>query len=267
MKFKVTLSILVGSLLFTGCNQKGGAIDQKELGELLKKNPKLITDVITTNPSEFIEALNTAVKSAQGDQQKKAQLAEKKKLEESFKNPMKPQIRPDEVIRGTKGAPITLIEYSDFECPFCSKGYDTVMELLKIYKGQIQFVYKHLPLSFHQNAMPAAQYYEAIRLQSIEKAGLFHDGIFAEFSKVRSGEKFFKAIAKRLGVNMAKLEADVKSKIVQDRINEDLAEAKKFGFQGTPGFLINGIPVKGAYPASHFVGIVEELKKRGLLKL
>mgnify|MGYP000625015632 CR=1 FL=1 len=52
-----------------------------------------------------------------------------------------------------------------------------------------------------------------------------------------------------------------------ERINEDLAEAKKFGFQGTPGFLINGIPVKGAYPASHFEEIVKELVKRGKLKL
>lgn len=262
MKLSLVLTVVVSSILLVSCTA-----DKKSIGELLKKHPELMTDAIKENPTEFIEALNVAVKAAQGDQRKKAEMAEKKKLEESFNNPMKPNIRPDEVIRGTKGAPITLVEYSDFECPFCSKGYETVTQLLEKYKGKIQFVYKHLPLSFHQNAMPAAQYYEAIRLQSLDKAGLFHDKIFANFSKVRTGEKFFKSIAKEIGVNMSKLEADLDSEVVKKRIQEDLDEAKKFGFQGTPGFLINGIPVKGAFPADHFIGIVEELKKRGKLSL
>lgn len=262
MKLSFAPTVVLSLLLFVACN-----VSEKQIGEILKKNPNLITDVIKENPAEFIEALNSAVKAAQADQRKKAEVAEKKKLEESFNNPMKPQIRPDEIIRGTKGAPITLIEYSDFECPFCSKGYDTVTQLLEKYKGKIQFVYKHLPLSFHQHAMPAAQYYEAIRLQSSKKAIQFHDKIFANFSKVRTGEKFFKAIAKEIGANMKKLEADLDSGVVKKRIQEDLDEAKKFGFQGTPGFLINGVPVKGAFPAEHFVGIVEELKRRGRLSL
>lgn len=262
MKFSVIASLVASAVLIVGCTP-----NEKQLGEMLKKNPKLLTDVIKEHPAEFIEALNEAVKSAQGEQRKKAEMAEKQKLEESFNNPLKPQIRPDEVVRGTKGAPITLVEYSDFECPFCSKGYETVTQLLDKYKGKIQFVYKHLPLSFHANAMPAAQYYEAIRLQSIEKAGKFHDEIFKNFSKVRSGEKFFKSIAKGLKIDMKKLEADLDSDIVKKRIQADLDEAKEFGFQGTPGFLINGIPVKGAYPAEHFVSIVDELVKRGKLKL
>lgn len=262
MKLNLLLPMAIIGALFTGCT-----VSEKDLGEMLKKNPNLITDAIKEHPSEFIEALNVAVKSAQGDQRKKAEEAEKKQLEESFNNPMVPVIRPDEVIRGTKGAPITLVEYSDFECPFCSKGYETVTALLEKYKGKIQFIYKHLPLSFHQHAMPAAQYYEGIRLQSLDKAGEFHDEIFKNFSKVRTGEKFFKSIAKKLGVDMKKLEADLDSDIVKKRIDEDLAEAKKFGFQGTPGFLINGIPVKGAFPPEHFEGIVDELVKRGKLKL
>jgi protein-disulfide isomerase len=262
MKLSLLLSVVVGMGLMTSCK-----INKDELGEMLKKNPTLVTDVIKENPSEFIEALNNAVKSAQGDQRAKAEMAEKKKLEESFSNPMVPQIRPDDIIRGTKGAPITLVEYSDFECPFCKRGFETVTKLLEKYKGKIQFVYKHLPLSFHPNAMPAAQYYEAIRLQSHDKAIEFHDGIFADFSKIKSGEKFFKAIAKKLNVDMKKLEADIDSEVVKKRIQEDLDEAKKFGFQGTPGFLFNGVPVKGAYPPEHFDGIVEELKKRGKLTM
>lgn len=266
MKLNKTFLLLLASALFFSCQPKG-KVTVKEIGEMLKNNPSIVTDVIKEHPAKFIEALNSAVKLAQGDQKKKAEMAEKKQLEESFNNPLVPSIRKDELIRGTKGAPLTLVEYSDFECPFCKRGYETVISLLEKYKGKIQFVYKHLPLSFHQHAMPASRYYEAIRLQSEEKAIKFHDGIFKDFSKIKSGEKFFKSIAKRLSVNMKKLEADLNSDIVKKRIDEDLAEAKKFGFQGTPGFLLNGIPVKGAYPPSHFDGIVDELKKRGKINL
>jgi len=262
MKLKSLVSLMVVGVLFVACNA-----NEKQIGEMLKKNPGILTDAIKENPVEFIEALNEAVKIAQGSQKKRQEEEEKAKLEESFTNPLVPSIRPDEVIWGTKGAPLTLVEYSDFECPFCSRGYQTVQELLKKYEGKIQFVYKHLPLSFHENAMPAAKYFEALRLQSPELAKKFHDNLFENFSKIKTGDKFFKSVAKDLKADMKKLEKDLNSKEVMDRINEDLDEAKKFGFQGTPGFLFNGVPVKGAYPASHFDGIVEELTKRGKISL
>src|SRR5690606_12465907 len=116
-------------------------------------------------------------------------------------------------------------------------------------------------LSFHPQAMPASQYFEAIRLQDEEKAWKFHDAIYENQRKLQNGESFLKSLAKDLKVDMKKLEKDVKSEAVQKRINEDMEEAAKFGFQGTPGFLLNGIPVKGAYPTSHFDNLIEELKK------
>ena len=261
MKMKLIILTLI-ALIVSACN-----VSEKQLAETLKKNPKILTDAIKENPAEFIEALNEAVKSAQGDLRKKQEEAERKKLEESFDNPLQAQIRDDEYIRGPKDAPITLIEYSDFECPFCTKGFKTVQDLMDKYGNKIRFIYKHLPLSFHPNAMPAAQYFEAIRLQSEDKAGKFHDKIFADQGGLRKGEKFLKKLAKDVGADMNKLAKDVESKAVKERIAQDMAEAKKFGFQGTPGFLLNGIPVKGAYPTSHFVQIVEQLKEKGKLSL
>lgn len=250
--------LLVLSFAFTGCQ-----LNEKQLAQALKKNPALITDAIKANPSEFIEALNEAVKSAQAGQAKKRQEDEKKQLEDSFNNPLQAEIRTDEMFRGNKDAKITLVEYSDFECPYCKRGFQTVGELMKKYKGEIRFVYKHLPLSFHPNAMPASKYFEALRLQKEDLAWKFHDELYNNFDKIKLGEKFFKSVAKKLGANMKKLAKDKDSQKVKDRIEQDLAEAKKFGFNGTPGFLLNGIPVRGAYPASHFDGLIEELKKRG----
>lgn len=256
------LSSVMALFIFTSCN-----VNESQLKETLKKNPSILTEAIKANPSEFIEALNEAVKVARDDMAKKKEEEEKKQLEEYFDKPLQAEIREDEMIRGTKGAPITLIEYSDFECPYCSRGYKTVMEVLEKYEGKVQFVFKHLPLSFHPNAMPAAQYYEALRLQSEDKAAKFHDEIFENQSKLRQGESFLKALAKKVGGDMDKLAKDVKSDAVKKRIEQDLAEAKKFGFQGTPGFLLNGIPVKGAYPTAHFVDLIEKLKEKGKISL
>ncbi len=258
---KRTILLAVALVIATACTSKD------ELKKILKDNPEILTEAIEANPEKFIDALNNAVKAAQAGQGKKREDDEKKALEESFNNPLVAEIRSDESFRGNKDAPITLIEYSDFECPFCSRGYNTVMELMKKYEGKIRFAYKHLPLSFHPQAMPAAQYYEAIRLQDTEKAWKFHDAIYKDQRKLQNGEAFLKATAKDLKVDMAKLAKDVKSDVVQKRIDADMAEAAKFGFQGTPGILLNGVPVKGAYPASHFDSLIEELKKRGKITL
>ncbi|MBA2403794.1 MAG: thioredoxin domain-containing protein [Bdellovibrionales bacterium] len=258
---KSSLLLVLALVLATACTSK------EDLKKMMKENPEIITEAIEANPEKFIDALNNAVKAAQDGQGKKREVDEKKALEESFNNPLVAEIRSDESFRGNKDAPITLIEYSDFECPFCSRGFNTVMELMEKYKGKIRFAYKHLPLSFHPQAMPAAQYYEAIRLQSPEKAWAFHDAIYKNQRALQNGEKFLKEEAKKLKVDMARLAKDIKSDEVQARIDADMAEAAKFGFQGTPGFLLNGIPVKGAYPASHFDGLIQELKKRGKISL
>jgi len=240
---------------------------QEKLSKALKENPKILTEAIEKNPVEIITAFQTAVKDAQQNMAKSREDDEKKQLEESFNNPLQPEIRSDEAIRGPKEAPLTLVEYSDFECPFCTRGYTTVMEMMQKFPGKIRFVYKHLPLSFHEQAMIASQYYEAIRLQNTDKAFKFHDEIFKNQRKLKNGEAFLKEAAKMVGADMKKLAKDVTSKEVLDRIEADQQEAAKFGMQGTPGFIINGVPVRGAYPTSHFVNIVEELKKRGKLSL
>lgn len=259
---KISLLSFLALFIFTSC-----AVNESQLKEALKNNPDILTEAIKANPSEFIEALNEAVKVARDDMQKKKEEEEKKQLEEYFDEPLKAEIRDDELIRGTKGAPITLIEYSDFECPYCTRGYKTVMELLEKYEGKIQFVFKHLPLSFHPNAMPAAQYYEALKLQDEKKAIKFHDEIFENQSKLKQGEKFLKSLAKKVGADMKKLAKDVDSKAVKEKIAEDLKEAAKFGFQGTPGFLLNGIPVKGAYPTEHFVDLIQKLEEKGKISI
>lgn len=257
---KLNLVLLLAFLL-ASCTSKD------QLKKMLAEDPTILAEAIEKNPTAILEALNKAVRKSQEDEGKKRQDDEKKQLEDAYNNPLQPVLRADEAIRGTKGGPLVLVEYSDFQCPYCSRGFETVLKLLEKFKGKIQFVYKHLPLDFHPQAKIASQYYEALRIQSEDKAFAFHDKIYKDQGKLKNGEVFLKDLAKSVGGDMAKLAKDINSEAVLNRIKEDEDEARKFNFQGTPGFVFNGVPVRGAYPPEHFEQIAEELKKRGKVKL
>ena len=256
---------LLGVIALIGCSSESKL--KEDVARILEENPEILTRAIQKNPADFIEAFQKAMESARSELAKRRRKAEEENLAEYFDKPLVPNIRKDEAIRGTKGAPLLLVEYSDFECSFCARGFNTIMALMEKYEGKLQFVYKHLPLSFHPNAMVASQYYEAIRLQSEQKAFIFHDEIFKNQSKLKLGEKFLKQIAKKLGLNMKRLAKDVKSKVLKNRILQDQKEAAKFGMQGTPGFILNGVPIRGARPINYFVNIINKLKKKGKVKL
>ena len=257
----ITLTLLASlGMLMSSCANKSS------IEKTLTENPDIIVKVIEKNPTAILEALQKAASSMKEEMAKKRQQDEKKKMEESFNKPLVPNIAGLPV-RGTAGAPLVLVEYSDFQCPFCGRAFGTVTELLNKYKGKIQFIYKHLPLSFHPQARVASEYYEAIMLQNKEKAFAFHDEIYKDVRKLQGGKKFLDSLAKKVGADVAKVRKDITSAAVKKRVDDDLKEAAKFGFQGTPGFLLNGVPVKGAYPTEHFVGIVDELVKRGKVKL
>lgn len=265
MKYLSIFTMIMSLSFLSSCTSDEKMKEQ--MTKLLKDDPKILTEAIEKHPVEILEALQKAAKNAQEEMGKKREEDEKKKLEESFDKPLMANIRSDESIRGPKDAPITLVEYSDFECPFCSRGYETVQALMKKYDGKIRFIYKHLPLSFHDKAMISSQYYEAIRLQDEKKAFAFHDEIFKNQKKLQNGVAFLDATAKAVKADMAKLKKDLNSEAVTRRIQEDMKEAEGFGMQGTPGFLLNGVPVRGAYPTEYFVNLVEELQKRGKVKL
>jgi protein-disulfide isomerase len=237
------------------------APSKDEIKNVLKKNPDILLEVLKDNRKAVFEIINQAAQEEQARRQKEEEEREKKDFEEAFKNPKKPDISAKTRIRGNKDAKYTLVEYSDFQCPYCSRGYQTVEALRKKYGENLRFVYKNLPLSFHPHAMPAAQYYEAAALQSSEKAWQFHDKMFQNQDKL--GEAFYKQTAKELGLDVAKLEKDAKSQVVKEKIEADMKEAGEYGFQGTPGFLLNGIPVKGAYPVDFFDSIIARIESKG----
>jgi protein-disulfide isomerase len=249
-----TLAILASTALtMVACSPS-----EKQLQDVIEKNPMIVFGAIEKHPDQFMEVVQKAAQAAQKKNAENAEKKEKDRLEEEFKNPLKPEIAADRAHEGPDAAPITIVEYSDFQCPYCGRGFATLREVLKAYEGKVKFVFKNLPLPMHPMAMPAAKRFEAIALQDAGKAFKYHDEVFKNQDKLNAdGEKFLDSVAKKVGADMAKLKSDMNSDKVKARIDADMKEAEKFGISGTPGFIVNGVSIRGAYPADTFKTIID----------
>jgi len=167
-------------------------------------------------------------------------------------------IRPDDPMRGPKVAPVTLVVFSDFQCPFCSKLEPTLKELATAYGDKVRFVWKHQPLAFHENALPAAKAAEAARA-----AGKFwemHDRLFGDQASL--SDATYARYAKELGIDPARFQREVAAEATAKRIAEDRELAAASGVAGTPTLFINCRKSAGAQPLEALRPFVdEEIKK------
>jgi len=161
---------------------------------------------------------------------------------------------------GPKNAPVTVIEFADFQCPFCKRSEDAVKAIHEKYGDRIQLVFMDFPLSFHPHAMPAANAARCAEAQG--KFWQFHDALFADQSKLEPAD--LKATAKTLGLDTAKFNACFDKNQYGEAIQKDLEEGHKLNVSGTPTFFIDGREVVGAQPTENFVSIIDqELAKDG----
>ena len=156
--------------------------------------------------------------------------------------------------RGPKTAKITIVQFSDFQCPYCSRVEPTISELEKDYGKDVRIVWKNNPLPFHQNAMPAAKAAMAAAAQG--KFWEMHDKIFAD--QAHLDEATYEKYAQELGLNMSKFKAALSDAKIEEEIKADQALALRFGVQGTPGFFINGRPLRGAQPIAQFKAVIDK---------
>ena len=155
-------------------------------------------------------------------------------------------IKDNEAVRGNKDSKVEIIEYSDFECPFCLKHRATMDELYKNYKNKVKFVFRHFPLSFHENAFKAAMATECAGEQG--KFWEMHDKAFDANEAKNMGVDTWKVAAKKLGLNTTKFNACLDGDKYADKINNDIKEGSAAGVSGTPATFINDEMVSGAYP-------------------
>ncbi len=162
--------------------------------------------------------------------------------------------------RGPADAPITIAEFGDFQCPFCSRVVPTLTGLREKYGDQLKIVFFDFPLPFHVHAMDAAK---AARCAGDQrKFWEYHDALFADQSKLAPAD--LKVTAARLGLDRAKFAACFDHGGHQEAIQRDAAEGRQFGVTGTPSFFIDGRPLTGAQPQSEFEAVIDdELARAG----
>ena len=166
------------------------------------------------------------------------------------------KITKSDHIRGEFNAPITLVEFSDFECPFCERHYPTMNKILNDYKGKVRLVYKHFPLGFHPNAQKAAEASECAGEQ--EKFWEYHDKLF-ESLQIGYGVENFKKWAKDLALNINKFNGCLDSGKYAQKVQADYQEGAQKEVNGTPATFVNGQLVSGALPYDSFKQIIESL--------
>ena len=163
--------------------------------------------------------------------------------------------------RGPANAKVTLVEFSDFQCPFCSKGYSTVeTQVLKDYGDKVKFYYKNYPLPFHPWATPGAIAAECAKQQKPEAFWALYKGLF-EQQKDITAENLKEKCAAILApekIDMAKFNDCFDNKKTADKVKADAAEGASVGVTGTPSFVINGRLIVGAQPFDAFKNIIDD---------
>lgn len=162
----------------------------------------------------------------------------------------------DDAVKGDADAPVTIVEWSDFECPFCGRFYqDTLPQIEEQYikTGKVKLVYRDFPLSFHQNAQKAAEAAECAGDQG--QFWEMHDLLFN--SGVSGGVTSFKLYAQQLGLNTETFASCLDSGKQAGEVQKDFIDGQRAGIQGTPGFIVNGQLISGAQPFSVFQQVLE----------
>lgn len=167
--------------------------------------------------------------------------------------------KADRVRGDLSKAKVVLVEYSDFECPFCSRHHPTLLDIFDDYGSDIAWVYRHFPLAFHPEANPSALASECANEQG--KFWEYADALFENQDQL--GDAYYKSLAKELGLKTTQFNDCLDTAKYQDVIDADVASGRAAGVSGTPATFINGTMVTGstgtsvgAAPKSTFTAII-----------
>jgi protein-disulfide isomerase len=150
-------------------------------------------------------------------------------------------VEPSAHVRGPSNSPVTVEEFSDFQCPTCARMHPVTKQLLAKYPQQVRLVFRHFPLGIHPHAREAARAAEAAGLQGKfwEMADLLYERQ-AEWSKGAPARPFFISYAQQLGLDLARFQEDIDSTAVAMRVVNDERRAQSRRLGGTPTFIVNG---------------------------
>jgi protein-disulfide isomerase len=235
-----TVSLLVSSLAFHGL-----ALDEARLGALASV---VIAPVLAWAVTRIIQRLPDAVRARQIGRTAEDILDLAVEVDPEYDH-----------IRGPDDAPVTLLEYGDFECPYCGQAESVIRELLSAHGADIRYVWRHLPLNdVHPTAQIAAEASEAAAAQGrfweMYDVLLAHQGEFSPRDLTRYAEQ--------LGLDVERVRDELRRREYAPRVSEDVASADESGVSGTPTFFINGRRHYGVYDIDTLTEAVGAAKRR-----
>lgn len=205
-------------------------------------------------------------RNRQGIQQQQflAELEKKHQVEIKLNKPpvarVAVSVGPEDPCLGPANAPVTLIEFTDFQCPFCGRARATIDQVLETYKEKVRYCYRDFPLSFHQDALAAGVASQCAFEQDTTKGWQYFRNLFDNQRALKPDN--LKKYAKDVGLDAQPFNECLDSQKFASEVQTDLDEGAKAGVTGTPGFFVNGILISGAQPFSKFKEVVDdELKK------
>ena len=223
----VALAMLTASLV--ACNQASAG------GAALSGNAAARIDALEKKIAEMqsdIDAVGYILEKRAG-----MSIADAKKEIEEANKVWDIPVDESPVYGNSTNPKLTIVEFTEFQCPYCSRIAPAMKELMDKHPGEIKFVYKNFPLSFHPNARPAAA--AAIAAQKQGKFWEYRYALAPHFREL--GDSIYVAVAKEVGLNIEQFEKDrVLDDAMNERIQKDFDLGAKVGVQGTPNFYING---------------------------
>ena len=245
----MTIGLLLLCMGLNSCSTPGQANNNKASDPELEAK---VLQIIRNNPKVVLESLQ----AYQKEKQEKEQKAQKEFVDGMKANPK--SVIGESPATGSKTQNIVLIEFSDFQCPYCAKTHETLKQFMAKNQDKVTLVYKHLPLvQIHKEAMPAAKAAWAAGQQG--KFWEFHDALFSGQQKL--GESFYVETAKALNLDAKKFDEDRKSQKAEEAIKKDVAMAESLGITGTPFLIMNGQPIAGNAQVAELEALVGQISK------
>lgn len=246
--FRKILLVVCLLALVSGCVNKQILKDQ--ITEAIRENPQIVLEAMRENSVEMLAIVEQGI-----DQREK--LKREAMLNAEIKNPFQPRIWSERPMLGNPDAPVTIVEYSDFLCPYCSKGAKVVSDLTLKQPEKYRLVFKHLPM--HKNSRKLAFVFEAIAQFDKDKAHKFHDLAFARQKDLYEDKEgvVLEKILEEIKVDPDQLKKILNSEQLQNFMLADEKEANAFRIDATPTFLVNGVSVRGYLPADRFEKMVD----------
>jgi protein-disulfide isomerase len=233
---------------------------QKDLDELFKRFPQ--PQPVSTDTVKQATAYLSNQKHQQRENELFSELTKGTTVEVFLAEPKPPHMdmhfSADDPVKGPADAPVTILEFTDFQCPYCKQAQNTLKQIEQAYEGKVRIIAEQFPLAMHPRARPAAE--AALCAQEQGKFWEYRDKLF---DKQQLSDEDFKRYARELGLKEKKFDKCMSSHAVNSRLEADISRGQSYGIHGTPFFIVNGVPFPGAMPFEQFKQTIdEELQKK-----